>query len=199
MTGIQLLTQNNRLALLFPWRISVVLVPLSTSLIAAALARWLASWLQGKPAGRQRLFLSASYLAIVLAVLVGAVRFGWDLQRKGSAPERRMEEFVAAHKRPGDVYLTPVKFQDFRLATGAPVYVDFKSIPYRDADVIEWDRRYQVADVFYKSPGCESLLSLTGHESITHVVLPTSELALTCPGLKEIYADESYWIYALRR
>jgi hypothetical protein len=28
--------------------------------------------------------------------------------------------------------------QSFRLATGVPIFVDFKSIPYKDGEVLQW-------------------------------------------------------------
>ena len=82
--------------------------------------------------------------------------------------------------------------QDFRLATGAPVYVEFKSIPYKDSDVLEWYRRIQAADHFYKGPDCSQLQSLSTQEGVTQVVLETGGPELACPFLQETYRDSSY-------
>ena len=38
--------------------------------------------------------------------------------------------------------MIPVGLQRFRLHTGAPIFVDVKSIPYKDVDVIEWPRAH---------------------------------------------------------
>src|SRR5205823_2450629 len=47
--------------------------------------------------------------------------------------------------------LIPVDLQRFRLATGAAIYVDFKSVPYRDAEVIEWLARVRQGEEWYGS------------------------------------------------
>ena len=86
--------------------------------------------------------------------------------------------------------------QDFRLFTGAPVYVDFKSIPYKDADVLEWYRRVQLADRFYKKKDCELLQALSG-EGVTHAVLASEDLPLSCPMIQETYRDQDFAVYQL--
>ncbi len=138
-------------------------------------------------------------MLILLSVLIGAIRFKLDLDRKAAAPERPVEFYVYAHKQTGDVYLTPVKLQDFRLETGAPVFVEFKSIPYQDMDVIEWQRRELLADQFYKTNDCESLIQFRDMEGVTHAVLPASSQAVSCAINKEIYRDEYYVLVQLTR
>jgi hypothetical protein len=108
------------LALLFPWRVSIFLVPLSTALILAWLVR--AAWERliqpvQPPEGRARRqrSVSAASLALVAALLL----VGWRAWRSISAarrsfPTRPLMAYVAAHRAPTDVYLTPVKMQDFR-------------------------------------------------------------------------------------
>jgi hypothetical protein len=104
-----------------------------------------------------------------------------------------VESFVRSHLQPGQVYLTPVKLQDFRLETGAPVYIDFKSIPYRSTDVLEWRRRERLANAFYQSPDCTQIEQLRIQEGITHAVLP-AETRLACPAAAQIYADGDYQV-----
>jgi hypothetical protein len=141
--------------------------------------------------------LAASAAAIFVPVVVGAVRFKLDLDRKSAAPERAMEQFVAKNKTSADLYLIPVKLQDFRLASGAPAFVDFKSIPYKDEDVLEWYRRVQLADRFYKYPTCEQLSSIAAQEGITHLVLEGDSPRLPCAEALEVYRDSAFLVYAL--
>lgn len=87
--------------------------------------------------------------------------------------------------------------QEFRLATGSPVFVDFKSIPYRDQDVLEWYRRIHLADDFYKRPTCIGLSSLAAAEAITHVVLPAGEFESGCDFLSLEFQSASYKVYSI--
>src|SRR5262249_25131257 len=45
-----------------------------------------------------------------------------------------------------------IDLQRFRLATGAPIYVDFKAIPYKDTEVLEWYQRMRLCTSIYTSP-----------------------------------------------
>ena len=71
--------------------------------------------------------------------------------------------------------MIPVDLQRFRLVTGAAIYVDFKSVPYLDTDVIEWQHRMRRCEAWYA--GDWTALGRV-HElrdaKITHVVAPAS-------------------------
>jgi len=133
---------------------------------------------------------------LLTLLLVGGVRFFLDSQRKAQDAERRLEAHIYTHKSAQDTYLTPVKMQDFRLFTGAPVYIDFKSIPYKDSDVLEWYRRVRLADRFYETKDCEVLQALAG-EGVTHAVLARADLPLACPLIEETYRDPDFSVYRL--
>ncbi len=119
-----------------------------------------------------------------------------DNQRKILDAERKVQAYIYTHKTDRDTYLTPVKMQDFRLFTGAPVYVDFKSIPYKDADVLEWYRRVQLADRFYNEKDCDILQDLSA-EGVTHAVLPSQDRPLECPLVEETYRDQDFAVFRL--
>jgi hypothetical protein len=197
LTIFQVLTGNQLLALIFPWRLSVFLLPLATAILLAALVSFFfnhqASWAEAH-ADNIRF---ASLGLITLTVLVGGIRFGLDLQRKFQGPERAMERYVASHHQANDNYLTPIKLQDFRLAAGAPVYVDFKSIPYRDSDVLEWYRRVKQADRFYNQKDC-SLLAEFIQAGVTQVVLEgTPSSKPPCMETQPVYQNEMYQIFTI--
>jgi len=190
LTAIQALLGSDFLALVFPWRLSIYILPLSTTIILAAIT----ARISASPLLRSSTWVNTlkilSGAAILVAVVVGAVRFKLDLDRKAQNSERALFTFVYAHKQPEDLYLTPVKMQDFRLESGAPVFVDFKSIPYKDADVLEWYRRVQVADDFYKSEDCEVLRSVITREKITHVVVETNQIGSKCSFTNVSFQDQ---------
>ena len=72
------------------------------------------------------------------------MRFQIERADQLADPANPMMDYVAAHKSPGDIYLTPSnQLENFRLVTGAPILADFDSIPYRDEDVMEWYQRLQ--------------------------------------------------------
>lgn len=220
LTVVQVVTGSDGLALLFPWRVSAVLVPVATTAVLAKLAA-------AFPASRT----TAAVGAVVLTGL--AAGGAWAMAAAAGyhtvADEEPLLAWVREHAGPGDVFLVPVRvpsgggrgvpstsftppprptpgskfipvdLQRFRLLTGAALYVDFKSVPYRDADVLEWYRRVRQAEAWYadldwRRPGLREALR---QEGITHVVArrgrePTADF------LEPVYADDAYAVFQVR-
>lgn len=198
LTLIQITTGNTTLALIFPWRLSVFLVPISMAILLGRLVIWLAEKPLWEIPGQTSWLRTGSLIAITLAALVGIVRMTIEFSNKTSNPERPLMNYVAAHLEPGNLYLTPEKMQDFRLATGAPVFIEFKSIPYQDADVLEWYRRLKRIEKVYKTNQCQLLDQLATEEGVTHAVFAMDQPAAWCPQLQIQYQDAFFGLYKLR-
>jgi hypothetical protein len=197
LTAIQILLKNNTLALIFPWRMSTFIVPLAIAIVFAWLVTSLMERFSNLVTRFETLLVTLGLVAITLAVLTGGLRFKLDLDRKAAGDERAMENYVAAHHQPGELYLTPVKLQDFRLASGSPAYVDFKSIPYQDQDLLEWYRRNKITNRFYRTRNCALLQQLSSQEGVTHVVMGSEQFGLQCPQMQSVYRDRHFVVYAL--
>lgn len=210
LTLVVTVASNPSLMLLFPWRLSALLVPVATLALAARAAAYLPGW------------VAAVALAALASagVWVMAGRVGYAM----NTAEEPLLEYVRTHAGPGDVVLIPTRFpavgtgrgsmsasftppprpkagsnlipvdlQRFRLATGVPIYVDFKAVPYSDAEVLEWHRRVSRAEAWYAAePDAAFLL----REGITLVVTPKDK-PLTAFG-EPVYVDEAYHLYRVR-
>ncbi len=84
LTLIQVATGSNTLALLFPWRVSILLVPLGVSVLLAGLVTRLMDAWQPSPAASRWLRL-LSLIAIGVLMAIGAMRF----QIESAAPAGR--------------------------------------------------------------------------------------------------------------
>jgi len=213
-------SENPTFALLFPWRISAVLVPVATAVIAAKVAALL-------PAARPVEVIAG---AVVLALATGgAWVMAAGLGYRSADDERPLYDYVRAHAGPDDVYLLPVRIpevkggrgtasttftepprpqpgsnlipvdlQRFRLHTGASIYVDFKSVPYKDGEVMRWLHRMHQCEEWYaadwNAPGRGQELRAEG---ITHVVAPAAK-PIHAECLKEVHADPAYIVYEVR-
>jgi hypothetical protein len=216
---VQYGTDSHLLALLFPWRISALLVPTATAIIVVRLTLSLVA------------FAGVTYGFGILIGGLGVIGVmtmlqGWGYQM--SAEEEGLLTYVREHVQEGETYLLPIRFpavrqgrgtasttftppprprpgsplipvdlQRFRLATGAPIYVDFKSIPYYDAEVLEWYRRMKQCEEWYAG-GWESLQRREElrAEGITHVVTPTAQ-PLAADYLRIVYRDHAYILYRI--
>ncbi len=198
LTVVQVLTANAWLALIFPWRVSVILVPTGTTILIAALVTWVMNtW---KDAVRlDRWWTAGGILVIVGLMAIGAVRFEIESSRQLADPARPMMDYVAAHKSSNDLFLVPAYMTDFRLVTGAPIYVDFKDAPDRDTDVLEWYRRLQDVSWFYNGSfdPCQTLKDMAAKYGITQAVVETQSPFTVCRTLPTPYQDDVYRIYKL--
>jgi hypothetical protein len=225
-TFIQWATQSDFLALLFPWRTSVVLVPIATTVV-------LTRYIQGiQPGGR---FFLAGCGLIIAACFVGGLAVPLlELGYQSNQDELPLLEFVKKNHRPGDVYLIPVgtlkpwtaqskrgvfnstfvpaprlgnagdfiavDLQRFRTYTGAALYVDFKSIPYKDEEVVEWWRRVNWSMHFYngKANGLHWRDELIG-EGITHILIPPGWRTEFTPIGATVYEDGDYSVVTVKK
>ncbi len=219
-SGLQIWSGNDSLAMLGPWRVSVLLVPLSTSLILAAAIALLANLLSIGRRGAQnaalrvplRLVDHPLLLLVILPLAFNfasrAVRRGIDIQSEYGASFRQnqlaeMVNFVRSNLAPGQIYMVEpreAEFDDFRLDTGAPILINWKSHPYKDSDVLEWYQRVQQADAFYKAPEvekCALLKELGDRYGLTHVVVKKRDAGLNCGFNQVEFSSTRYTIFAL--
>lgn len=194
---VQYFTGSLFLALLFPWRISIVLVPLATSILLGYLVWFVYERFPGWLKGHDRWVALMSWVVILLVAATGALRMVIDFERKATADYQGLTAYVEQSTQRDDLYLTPTKLQEFRLETGAPVLVDFKSIPYQSEDVLEWYRRIQLADQFYKRGDCQALDEMINSFGVTHLVIENTQEATPCPGLNLDYEDPYYKLYLI--
>ena len=202
-TLVQVLTGSNSLALLAPWRVSVLLVPLSTCLLLA----WLVAGLYDR-FERHVDRIRAAVVVLCLAGIVFLAREGLTIQRGRFARYERQDVhalmgYVKRNKNPGQVYLIPPRdnrFDEFRTYTGAPAFINWKSHPYRDFEVMEWYQRNRLAKAFYDAQpaaACEVLDEITAEYEVTHVILDLENDPPACDGMQEAYRDERYALYVL--
>ena len=197
LTIIQIVTASEWLAMIFPWRVSVVLVPTGTTiLIAYGVTKFMDRL---KEPGKVGFWLRlSSVLVLVGLMLAGAIRFQIESARQKADPALPMMTYVAAHKSPTDIYLVPPKMENFRLVTGAPILVDFKSAPDRDKDVMSWYTRLQWNSWFYQgSDPCKTVLDIAHKYRVTRVVTEKDYAPTVCASLPIVYEDTIYRIYAL--
>jgi Domain of unknown function (DUF6798) len=226
LTLIQLLIQNDTLALLFPWRSSALLVPVATAVLLGQVIR--ASGESSRP--HARLIGAASILGTIALACAGAAIVYFGLAYHMNPEEEPLLNFVRTHRAAGDVYLLPIKsptpgqgkrgvpstsftrpprqdkdrhliavdFQRFRFDTGAAIVVDFKSIPYKDVDVLEWRERMRVCEWLYQQPDWDApeVREALKRYGVTHVVA-TADRPLQGKQLELIYHDSAYRIYRL--
>jgi hypothetical protein len=228
LTAWQVASDSNTLALLFPWRISAVLTPIATAIVLSRLVAL--PWLP--LGNLVVAVLSAISVAVLAAagvyICVGGLAFQsneeerplYDYVRdhrnpgdvylvpvqipdlKHTVRGSASSDFKPAAAKRNDTQVIPIDLQRFRLAAEVPIFVDFKAIPYKDVDVIEWYHRLKLAKAIQlelqHGPVPDAVSKLHEHH-ITHIVLPAGK-ELDDPGLTRLpLASTAYQLYRVNR
>jgi hypothetical protein len=226
LTVIQVAFSSRTLALLFPWRVSAVLVPLATAVIIARLVafRWLPL---------ERMFPRILCAAIIGVLVAAGLWISIEREAYRTVDdEAPLMDFVRSTARSGDVYLLPVRIPDlaastrgslssdfkplaakradariipvdlqrFRLGAAVPIYVDFKSIPYKDVQVLEWYERLKRAERWHETIRAGKLSSVLPElhaHGVSHLVLQPSSPPLEADVVHKIYEHPAYEVYRL--
>ncbi len=140
-------------------------------------------------------------------VLLVLVLYGANTQMKRFAnyyggEAMPMMNYVREAKSFGDNFLIPVELEDFRLYTGAPILVNFKSGPYKDTEYMEWYQRFIGASDFYNArdeAACDILQRLLDRYKLTHVVVKGAHPGAQCGNLAKLYKDDHYSVYRIQK
>ena len=200
LTIAQIITGSKNLALLFPWRVSVFLIPISSCiLLAEIISRYF------RKNEHQRLKYEKKIKSVAITVILVITLFGGIMTirghiKAGKAADVPMMDFVSATKQSTNMYLIPTEMLKFRLYTEAPIFVDKNSHPYKDVEVIEWYKRMQLAEKFYQLNNdypADVLKEIMADYEITHVVIKNSQQEIESKFLHKIYRDNYFAVYKI--
>lgn len=150
---------------------------------------------------------------------------------QSAGEETPLLQFITEHKSPRDIYFIPVHFpkpsppgslssdfkpvadkrqdnrvipvdlQGFRLVTGAPIFVDLKSIPYKDVEILEWYDRLLFAQKIQnelKDGDEPKAIAALLSRGVTHLVVPANA-PLNSNLVEKQFEDNYYLLYCLKR
>lgn len=181
--GLALVVEVSRwstLALLFPWRVSVVLVPLAATALATTVA-----W-------RGRRFASRHWRRHVVLVALAFAAVGLAGTTSQSSPAEAEPSVVAVREAdPRGVGLVPLDRMDVRLNAEVPVYVDWKSPPYAGSELAEWWRRVDQVRRYENDP--ETFCSEPWSQQVDWVLHDVTRTLPTCLEAWPVVGSEDRW------
>lgn len=185
-------TRSSTLALLFPWRISVFLVPIAATTLAIAASMAVPkildrSW-QGRSVERRRWIVPS---VVVVASLFLAV-LGL-LATSRSVPPASSDDAVALVRASAvsGVGLIPLAEENVRLNAAVPIYVDWKSPPYASSDLVEWWTRVDQVRAFERD--ADAFCSTAWRQRIEWMLLPADRATPTCASDWAIAGETEDW------
>jgi hypothetical protein len=198
LTVLQMVTGSEALALLFPWRTSVFLVPIAAAVLVATVAERLDAWLMGWRPALGRLLAGAFAAAAIAVAIDGALVSRQNIDAFEPA-WRPLTTAIQSRLQAGHTFVVPLDFEYFRDMTGAPIVIDGKSHPIRDFEIVEWFDRVRAVDALYREGDqdpCAAVALLVERYGATDLVWP-AQRAWPCAGSERLYADETFAWYRL--
>lgn len=191
LTLIQIITKSNFLALLFPWRLSVYLVPLSSMIIICYACNYI--YKKTEKTKLINVIRVGSIALLLIMPIAGINQTHHYFSQAGTIEKTELVNYIISNKGEDDIYLIPIEWENFRLSTNAPIFVDRKSHPYKDTEIIEWYRRIKLAGEFYSYDYVEDVEYLK-NEGITHIITSKPN---SINNTELIYGNNKWYIYKI--
>lgn len=191
----QIISKDALLALVFPWRASTLLMPLSSGIIAVVFSQWIFS--KGlNDLGEKK--LQALCISIILFLsAAGAWGMYQDHLTRNNRREAAMIQWITQNTSNKERFLVPTDLDFFRTSTLRAAYVDYFAIPYNDEDVINWYHRVLSANKFYDTGSCVELYDIRGSQKFRYVVTKQGAPQPDCWFTLPVYGDDYFLIYKI--
>ena len=177
---LQFLTESNTLALAFPWRASVFLMPLSSMIIISFL---LNKFLLSKK--NINLFSLSLFIIFFLFFFAKNHFIKNDNQKFYSKLELVNE--INVNYDSIERILIPINIQYIRMNTGLPIFIDWKHHAFKYDEIIMWKKRIDLAQKFYQTSIFEKqkeiLININKIDYISHILIEKKQLKPKCLNL----------------
>ncbi len=189
LTIAQYLGSASFFALMFPWRLTVVFVPLAVLIISSFIIKNINNRiLYSKITIIFSLFVLCETSFLSNELKINRIDF---LNNQAAMPISKK----ILNEKKNVTYLIPPSFVEFRLDTGASTFVDNKNHPYEASSVLEWFGRLELANKFYQNLNCNILEEISEKYSIRHAIVSIKD-SFNCKFWNNIYCVSSYCLFA---
>ena len=95
--------------------------------------------------------------------------------------------------------LIPTNLKQIRLNTELPIFVDWKSAPFKNDAIIEWYERIKLVNSFYDSSDHANqkrlFIKINNIEQITHILIKDSNKNFLFKDCENIFNEKGYLFY----
>ncbi len=171
---------SNSLALAFPWRSSVFIIPVSSLIIVSYFINKI------KFDDKKLRFFSLGLIIITSLSFGLKSHYIKDLNSKFDQ-KLKLAKDIKKNFTSIERILVPTHLHYIRMNTGLPIFIDWKHHAFRYDQLIEWNLRVNLADNFYGSETFEdqlaSLKKIQEIEYNSHILIKKDRLKVECNDL----------------
>ena len=186
LSSIQYFLQINSLALTFPWRSSVFLMPVSSMVIISHLIDKIKDTFLNKKKTIYSIFF-------IMSIFFGVKSHILENLNSNFKEKILLSNKIKEYYHNIDSILVPTDTMSIRLNTGLPIFINYKHHPFRHDEIIDWNIRLNLANDFYNAENfsiqkqvLDKILKL---ENVSHVIFKKSQ---TYPKCENFIDDKNY-------
>ena len=180
ITITQFFINNNSIALAFPWRTSVFIIPISSMIVV--------SHFISKINFRKSRFNTH----IIILSLFVCIFFYFKSHHIKNTNLKFNEKLILVdkikkHYDSIDRLLIPTNLDYIRMNSGLPIFIDWKHHAFKYNEIIKWKQRISLSNDFYAQTSylnqVAQLKKIEKLENISHILLKKSKLEYKCNNL----------------
>lgn len=192
ITLIQYFSNNYFIALLFPWRSSVFLMPLTSLII-------LSFFIKKIKLNKNILNQSSLVLFIfIFSALIIKNIFIEEKYNKILKNKKNLFEFINNTKGI-NLLVAPTYLEDIRLNSSVPIFVNWKFHAFKNDEIIEWYERIKIVNQFYgaknKDDQYTMLNEINSIQNTSHILVDLSKQKKLLIDCKIINFNKKYFLY----
>ncbi len=189
------LAENTTMLLLFGQRVSVWLMPLAACLMLARLV-YSIEW--------HKLFNLSQQLLLFLGIFSSLVfaYFGINKTIKfhNVKSTNQLHSFLSSLEYANGILLVPLNRENIRLNAKVPIFIDWKSHPYRANEVIEWRERISLVSSFYDPHSTDkqriqTFNQIDSRQSISFII---TDINFPIKNCIPIFKDSNNMLYSVK-
>tara|TARA_B100000161_G_scaffold223271_1_gene168799 strand:+ start:611 stop:2101 length:1491 start_codon:yes stop_codon:yes gene_type:complete len=194
---IQYIINNYWLALLFPWRSFVFLVPISSLIIV--------SFVLNLDYGRFSKFSKFTHPIFFVFIFLSwftISKIDSSIDNLAFKKNSEIYNYLKSNKNDIKKLLVPLDLLDIRLNTGIPIFVDWKHHAFKNDEIIHWYKRVKLNESFYNSNNYKDMLAILREikkiDEISHVIFRKSNKTNDFRMCEKFGVFNDYIIYNLK-
>jgi hypothetical protein len=201
LTIIQYYTSSNFLGLLFPWRSSVYIVPICSMIVLSRILILVNNKFL-KLFTKFYSYLAYFFLILIIFFSINGI-FDSYKSYKNHKQKYPISNLINIHKNDITRILIPTNLEYIRLNTGLPIFVDWKTVPYRNDALIKWYERIKLTNSFYGATELENqkllFKKIYDVEQISHLLIRDNNKNILFKNCEHLFKNYGYLFYDLRK
>ena len=192
LSTIQYFLEIDSLALIFPWRSSVFLMPISSMIIISHLV----DKIKDNFLSKKKIIFSIFF---IISIFFGVKSHILENLNFNFKEKILLSNKIKNYYNTIDSILVPTDTMSIRLNTGLPIFINYKHHPFRYDEIIDWNVRLNLAQDFYNAENFiiqkQVLDKILKFEKVSHILFKKSQ---SHPKCEDLINDKDYILIDLK-